>query len=167
MTTPGKNPRPLPRKYYEPTCISKWPYLLLFRMVANTLLLASHVWARDVNTVKVVVLAKTSSSWDGGTLPDYVKGKPEVTILRITIPPKIQLPLHKHPVINAGVLIKGELTVVTEDKKILYLKAGDSIVEVVNKWHYGKNEGNVPAEIIVFYAGTRDTPITIKETIKK
>jgi len=109
------------------------------------------------------VLAKTSSSWDGRALPDYAKGIPEITILRITISPNVQLPLHKHPVINAGVLLKGELTVVTEDKKTLHLKAGDSMVEVVNKWHYGKNEGNEPAEIIVFYAGIRGTPITINK----
>ena len=139
----------------------------LFLGICLTLLLSSHVWARDVNTVKVEILAKTSSSWDEGNLPDYAQGKAEITILRITIPPNVQLPLHKHPVINAGVLLKGELTIVTEDKKTLHLNAGDSIVEVVNKWHYGKNEGNKPAEIIVFYAGIQGTPITIKETIEK
>jgi quercetin dioxygenase-like cupin family protein len=64
-------------------------------------------------------------------------------------------------------LLKGELTVVTENNETLHLKAGDPIVEVVNKWHYGKNEGNEPAEIIVFYAGTRDTPITVKKSIMK
>jgi hypothetical protein len=47
----------------------------------------------------------------------------------------------------------------------LHLKAGDPIVEVVDTWHYGKNEGNTPAEIIVFYAGTPDEPITIKESV--
>ena len=73
------------------------------------------------------------------------------------------MPLHEHPVINAGVLLSGELTVVTEDNKTLHLKAGESIVEVVNKWHYGKNEGNEPAEILVFYAGTADKPISIKK----
>ena len=135
----------------------------LFCGICLTLLLSSNVWAQDVNTVKVDVLAKTSSSWDGRDLPDYTKGKPEITILRITIPQGVQLPLHKHPVINAGILLKGELTVVTEDNKTLHLKAGDSIVEVVNKWHYGKNEGNKPAEIIVFYAGILGTPITIKK----
>ncbi len=139
----------------------------IFFVIYLTLLLSGNVWGEDVNAVKVEILAKTALSWDGEILPDYAKGRPEVTILRITIPPKIQLPLHEHPVINAGVLIKGELTVVTEDKKTLHLKAGDSIVEVVNKWHYGKNEGNESAEIIVFYAGIRDTPITIKKTIKK
>jgi quercetin dioxygenase-like cupin family protein len=139
----------------------------LFCGICLILLLSSNVWARDVNTVKVDVLAQTSSSWDGETLPDYPKGKPEVTILRITIPAKARLPLHKHPIINAGVLLNGELTVVTEDKKTLHLKAGDSIVEVVNKWHYGKNEGNEPAEIILFYAGIQGTPITVEKTIKK
>jgi len=73
------------------------------------------------------------------------------------------LPVHLHPEINAGVLLKGELTVVTEDKKTLHLQAGDPIVEVVDTWHYGINEGDTPAEIIVFYAGVQDVPITIKE----
>ncbi len=105
----------------------------LFCGICLTLLLSSNVWAQDVNTVTVDVLAKTSSSWDGRNLPDYAKSKPEITILRITIPQVVQLPLHKHPVINAGILLKGELTVVTKDRETLHLKAGDSIVEVVDK----------------------------------
>ena len=127
------------------------------------LFLTGNVWAQEENAVSVDVLAKTGVSWDGMALPNYPQGKPEVTILRIKIPPKVQLPLHQHPVINAGVLLKGELTVVTKNKETLHLKAGDSIVEVVDKWHYGKNEGNEPAEIIVFYAGVQGTPITVKK----
>jgi quercetin dioxygenase-like cupin family protein len=129
-------------------------------------LLSGHLWAQDENAVKVSVLAKKGSSWDGNALPAYQKGEPEITILKITIPPKMPLPLHQHPVINAGVLLKGELTVVTEEKETLHLKAGDAIIEVVDKWHYGINEGTMPAEIIVFYAGTKDLPVTIKETDK-
>ena len=131
--------------------------------ICFALLLSSNVLAADVNSAQVDVLAKTSLSWDGSHLPDYPKGTPEVTILRIKIPPGSQLPLHKHPVINAGVLLHGELTVVTEDNRTLHLKAGDPIVEVVNKWHYGKNEGKETAEIIVFYAGVPDLPITIEK----
>lgn len=131
--------------------------------VGLILLLSSHVWAADANAVTVDTLAQTSSSWDGRSLPQYANGEPEITILKITIPPKTQLPLHRHPVINAGVLLKGQLTVVAEDKQTLHLKAGDTIVELVNKWHYGKNEGDEPAEIIVFYAGIRGGPITVKK----
>jgi quercetin dioxygenase-like cupin family protein len=115
------------------------------------------------DTAKVAVLAKTTSSWNGSELPHYPKGQPQITILRITVPPRSQLPVHEHPVINAGVLLKGQLTVVTQDKEILHLKAGDSIVELVNKAHFGKNEGDEPAEIIVFYAGIKDRPITIEK----
>jgi len=131
--------------------------------ICLVLLLSSAVWAEEGNTIAVNVLAKTSASWNGSALPDYAEGTPEITILRINIPAGVQLPLHKHPVINAGVLLRGELTVVTDDNKTLHLKAGDSIVEVVNTWHYGTNEGTGPAEIIVFYAGVVGTPITIKK----
>ena len=127
------------------------------------LLLTVNVWSQEKNTIKVDVLAKTSASWDGRNLPNYPNGRPEITILRIKLPPKVQLPLHEHPVINAGVLLKGELTGVTKDRETFHLKAGDSIVEVVGRWHYGKNEGNEPAELIVFYAGVQDEPITIEE----
>ncbi|MEJ2697287.1 MAG: cupin domain-containing protein [Candidatus Sulfobium sp.] len=131
--------------------------------ICFVLILSSNVPAGHMDSVRVDTLAKTTSSWDGSRLPDYPEGTPEITILRIKIPPGVKLPLHKHPVINAGVLLSGELTVVTEDNKTLHLKAGDPIVEVVNKWHYGKNEGGKTAEILVFYAGTPDTPITIKK----
>ena len=127
------------------------------------LLLAGPVWAQEPPAVQAVTLVRSGSSWDGAPLPDYEKGKPEITILRITIPPKATLPLHKHPVINAGVLLRGELTVVTANRETLHLKAGDPIVEVVGKWHYGVNEGSDPAEIIVFYAGVQGGSITIKK----
>ncbi|MCG9677379.1 cupin domain-containing protein [Vibrio sp. Isolate23] len=119
----------------------------------------------DKMTPKVEQLAKSSRSWEGSELPSYGQGIPEITVLKITIPPKAQLPLHEHPAINAGVLTKGQLTVITQDevkgKKVLEMKAGDSLVEVVNTCHYGRNEGNEPAEIIVFYAGIKDAPVTV------
>lgn len=127
------------------------------------LFLAGFVCAQEENAVKTDVLAKDSISWDGADLPEYPEGRPEITILKIKIPPKTKLPLHKHPVINAGVLLKGTLTVVTEKDEKLYLKAGDSIIEVVEKWHYGINEGNEFAEIMVFYAGVQGTPVTVKK----
>ncbi len=127
------------------------------------LYLTGCVWAQEPASAEVEVLTKTGKSWNGTDLPDYAAGNPEITILRIKIPPKAQLPLHQHPVINAGVLLKGELTVITKKGDVLHLQAGDPIVEVVNQWHYGKNEGDETAEIIVFYAGTQGEPITVKQ----
>jgi quercetin dioxygenase-like cupin family protein len=114
-----------------------------------------------IQQTEVHQLAKSCVSWDGTLLPAYPDGHPEITILRIVIPAGETLAKHKHPVINAGVLLKGELTVQTEDGKTLHLKTGEAIVEVVDTWHYGKNEGVEPAEIIVFYAGAEGSPITV------
>ena len=116
----------------------------------------------NIQNIEVHPLAKSTKSWDGEALPHYPEGQPEITILRIEIPASEKLEIHHHPVINAGVLLKGELTVITEDNKTLHLNAGDSIVELVNKKHYGKNEGSETAEIIVFYAGTENKPVTVK-----
>lgn len=135
--------------------------LCLFCLI---LLPASAAWAADGAGIKAETLAKATASWDGKPLPPYPDKSPEISILRITIPPGTTLPLHKHPVINAGILLKGQLTVVKEDGATLHLKAGDTLVEVVNTWHYGKNEGSEPAEIVVFYAGAVGMPITVKKT---
>jgi len=108
-------------------------------------------------------LVKTTRSWSGESLPAYPQNQPEVTILRISIPAGARLETHSHPVINAGVLLSGQLTVLTRDGKTLHLTAGDPIVEVVNTVHYGINQGEVPAEIVVFYAGAIGTPITVVE----
>lgn len=108
-------------------------------------------------------LVKTSRSWNGNLLPYYPEGQPEITILRISIPAGTRLDTHTHPVINAGVLLSGQLTVVTTDGKTLHLKAGDPVVEVVNTLHYGMNQGKIPAEIIVFYAGVAEKPVTVVE----
>ena len=125
------------------------------------LALSLNGWVQGSGTAQVKVLAKTTRSWNGTRLPHYPSGQPQITILRITVAPRSQLAMHEHPVINAGVLLKGRLTVVTDDNEILHLKAGDAIVELVGKPHYGKNETDEPAEIIVFYAGIRDGAITV------
>ncbi len=115
---------------------------------------------------EVNVLAKTTKSWNGDNLPRYSKGKPEITILRISIPPHTDLAWHEHPEINAGVMISGELTVITDKEDTLHLQAGDPIVEVVNTWHFGKNESDEAVDIIVFYAGIKGKAVTILEDKK-
>lgn len=117
--------------------------------------------SNKIEKIEVTTLVKTSESWNGTPLPKYLDGKPEITILKISIPPKTKLELHKHSEINAGVVLKGELTVISEANDTLHLKAGEPIVELVNAWHYGQNDGTEPVEIIVFYAGIEGVPITV------
>jgi len=117
----------------------------------------------DSQPISSVQLVRSERSWDGVLLPAYPQGQPQVTILRITIPAGARLPMHHHPVINAGVLTRGQLVVTTTDGKELRLAAGDPIVEVVNTPHQGFNPGSEPAEIIVFYAGQDGAPLAVKQ----
>jgi quercetin dioxygenase-like cupin family protein len=110
------------------------------------------------------LLIESHLSWNGDSLPSYPAGKPKISIVKVTIPPYSELPNHYHPVINAGIMLKGELTVIDEKGNTLHLKAGDPIIEVVDLVHYGKNEGDEPVEIVVFYAGTEGKEIVVKES---
>jgi len=126
-------------------------------------LISFCAFAVESKDVQAEVLAKSTKSWNGDLMPRFPDGQPEVSILKITIQPGVKLPMHKHPLINAGVLLQGELTVYTKDGKILKMKAGDPIIEVVNKWHYGISGDKEPAVIIVFYAGTEGEKLSIAE----
>lgn len=114
--------------------------------------------------IRVQQITKTEKSWNGAQLPDYPTTQPEITVLKISIPPKAKLPVHKHPLISVAYLVKGELTVSLENNsKSLTLKPGDVDTEVINTWHYGVNHGDVTAELIVFYAGTAGVPLSINK----
>ncbi|MFY9241585.1 MAG: cupin domain-containing protein [Polaribacter sp.] len=132
----------------------------IFCFVVFVLFLSSCAVSK-IKEIQVVKLAETTKSWNGDDLPNYPEGKPKITVLKITIPPKTKLHKHYHPVINSGIILKGVLKVVDINNNILILKEGDVIVELVNKIHYGINEGNKSVEIIVFYAGTENLPITV------
>ncbi len=127
------------------------------------LLLPLELFAKDEPAPTKEKLAVSTEAWTGEKLPAYPAGQPEISILKITIPPGRRLPMHKHPVINAAFVLRGELTVTTDKGKILHVKAGHAMIEVVNEWHYGSNHGNEPVELVIFYAGVKGTPITIPQ----
>ena len=113
--------------------------------------------------VTVTTLVRSDRSWNGTQLPPYPSGQPEVTVLRIRIPAGVALPQHLHPMINAGVLLKGRLKVITDRGQTKVLAAGDGVIEVVNQLHAGRSLGPGPAEIVVVYAGVKGLPNTVED----
>ena len=114
----------------------------------------------DVQEIQVEVLLKAGETWDGEPLPSYPRGPAEVSIIRLTVPPGKSLPIHRHPLINGGMLLSGELTLRTERGDHKVLRAGEPLLEVVNSWHAGHNAGTEPAVALVFYIGTPGLPLT-------
>ncbi|HKJ63993.1 MAG TPA: cupin domain-containing protein, partial [Desulfopila sp.] len=83
--------------------------------------------------------------------------------LRITVEPHTRLPVHFHPVVNVAYMLEGELTVVADDGQKKVIGEGQSLVELVGQYHYGINETDRPARLVVVYFGEKNEPITVKE----
>ncbi|RKT98978.1 cupin [Burkholderia sp. Nafp2/4-1b] len=113
-------------------------------------------------SIEVTQLLKTTHSWDGTRYRAYPNGQPEVSVLRYKIPARSALPWHNHPVINAAYVLSGQLTVIRKsDRKTMVIGPGDVLPEMVDALHRGQS-GDEPVELIVFYAGSRGVPLTVK-----
>ena len=122
----------------------------------------SHGTAEEASLgVTVEPLQATTQQWDGTLLPSFPSGQPEVQILKITIPAGVVLPWHHHPVINAAYVLKGQLKVERLEGPSRIISAGETLVEVVNTVHRGQALPGSDVEVVVFYAGTPGTPITV------
>ena len=113
--------------------------------------------------IKVEQVLQTTQAWDGSQYTSYPAGQPQVTVLRITIPPNTTLPWHHHPMINVGYVLSGHLTIEKRDtgeRRILH--AGEALAETVQTTHHGFTTDE-PVELIVFYAGQIGQPLSINE----
>ena len=109
------------------------------------------------------VLLKTTSNWDNVQYKKLKIKNPEVTVLKINIGVGEALPVHKHDLVNIAYVKKGTLTVITDKNEQITLHEGECLPELVGKYHYGKNEGSEPIELIVFYIGEKGTPLSVNK----
>ena len=109
------------------------------------------------------VLLKTTSTWDNANYKKLKIKKPEVTVLKIIINVNEELPMHKHDLVNIAYVKQGTLTVTTDNNEQITVNEGECLPEIIGKYHYGKNAGNKPVELIVFYIGQKGTELTINK----
>jgi quercetin dioxygenase-like cupin family protein len=130
------------------------PLLCLLSLSSNSYAQASQI--------KVEQLLQTTHSWDGRSYLGYVKGQPQITVLKISVPPHTALDWHQHPMISIGYVLSGQITLEkreTGERRIFH--AGQALAECVDAVHRGYTTDR-PVELVVFYAGTEGLPLTIK-----
>jgi len=132
----------------------------LLTLMGNSLLAHADASLGSVSSIQVDVLSKSTTMWNGQPLPPYPQGTPEISVVRITIPAGMALPMHEHPFATAGVLLQGQLEVRTPDGQTTQLNAGEGLIELVNLPHAGANVGEKSAIIMVVYAGIEGEPVT-------
>lgn len=117
------------------------------------------------NTAQKVVsteLIRTSQSWDGVELPDYFKGRPELVAVKYVFPAGQKLGWHHHPVMNYGILVQGELTIIGLDGKEKVVHEGEPVVEMVGTIHHGENRGSKDVILYMFYLSQKDMPLAVQ-----
>lgn len=114
-----------------------------------------------VATAQGKVLLQTDKSWNGNSYTHYPTGRPELTMLKLTIAPHTALPWHTHPFPNAAYILSGTLTIRDKESgKTKVVHAGEAFAETVDDIHRGES-GDEPVVLIVTYAGTPGVPTSI------
>ena len=116
----------------------------------------------DVKSVQSTELIRTDKSWDGVKLPDYLQGRPELVAVKYVFPAGQKLGWHHHPVMNYGILVQGELTIIGLDGKKKVVHEGEPVVEMVNTIHHGENTGTKPVILYMFYLSQKDMPLAVQ-----
>jgi quercetin dioxygenase-like cupin family protein len=112
--------------------------------------------------VKSEELIRTSQSWDGVELPDYLQGRPELVAVKYEFPAGKKLGWHHHPVMNYGILVQGELTIIGLDGKEKIVHEGEAVVEMVNTIHHGENRGTKTVILYMFYLSQQDSLLAVQ-----
>ena len=115
----------------------------------------------SAQTVQTTELIRTSQSWDGVELPDYLQGRPELVAVKYEIPAGQKLGWHHHPVMNHGILVQGELTIVSLDGVEKVVHESEAVVEMVNTIHHGENRGTKPVILYMFYLSQKGLPLSV------
>ena len=139
-------------------------HLTLLRVLSSlSLWLIPAVLGAREPQIQVQQILQTTESWDGVNYQSYPIGQPQLTVLKITIPPNTALHWHHHPVISVGYVLSGNLMIEKRDTgERIIVHAGQTLAETVETTHRGFTM-NEPVELVVFYAGQVGLPITINE----
>lgn len=133
-------------------------------MKLAVVLFVAILWTATMSySAEKEVLLKTTSTWDNAQYKKLKIKNPEATVLKIVIGVNEELPMHKHDLVNIAYVKKGTLTVITDDNREITLHEGEVLPELVGKYHYGKNTGKEPIELIVFYLGQKGTPLSVNK----
>lgn len=113
--------------------------------------------------IKVTPLLRETTTTAGQPIVYPTTDNPEITAVRVIIPPGAETGWHKHPFPCYGYILSGDLTVEMEGRDPVHLKGGQALVESVNVLHNGRNTGTEPVELVMIVTGEKNLPFTVKE----
>jgi quercetin dioxygenase-like cupin family protein len=109
--------------------------------------------------IKELLRTDTTSIGQKITYPDFAD--PEVTMLKITIPPGKSTGWHKHSIPVFAYVVKGTLTVELEDHREIKFKEESTFAEMRDTYHNGTNKEDSDLVLIAIYMGGNEQKLSI------
>lgn len=109
--------------------------------------------------IKELLRTDTTSIGQKITYPEFAN--PEVTMLKITIPPGKSTGWHKHSIPVFAYVVKGTLTVELEDHREIKFKEESTFAEMRNTNHNGSNKEDSDLVLIAIYMGGKGEKLSI------
>lgn len=135
--------------------------ILLFIIYSFFMFDLAHAQTSTEQAVKSTQILQTETTWNEKDIEYPASGSEEITALHIEFAPGAETSWHRHPVASLAYIISGELEVILKDTgESMIFREGDAFAEVINTWHYGKNIGNEPVKLVVFYVGEKGMQLT-------
>jgi len=134
---------------------------------------ATHLMAKEApkeaavaggysNEIAIEPLLRTSMTSSGDPIVYTQTSAPQVTAVKVTIPPGASTGWHEHPFPCYAYILSGTLHVELKGKPDHVLLPGEALVEVVNTPHNGINKGTEPVVLVMFATGEVGKPISIR-----
>jgi len=115
-------------------------------------------------SLQINTLVQGGASWDKIPYQAYPAAPPQLTVLKITLPPNSALPWHTHSIPVAVYVLSGKLIIEKKSGEKIVLAEGQAALEAQYTVHRGKT-GNSPTVLIAFYAGALGLPLA--ETVQR
>ena len=104
------------------------------------------------------VVLKTTKTMTDQPLSYPQTGKPEITMMALTMQPDGHTSLHKHPSPTVGYVIEGFVEV-RADNVVLKVKAGEGFLEPIEGPMQIWNTNSAVSKLVIFVAGSEGIPV--------
>ncbi len=111
------------------------------------------------SAIQAETLLETETAWDGQAYVTYPEGRPQITVMRFTLPPHTTMPWHTHPRIATGYVLAGSFSIEKPDGTRQTYREGEAVSETVNEVHRGTT-GAEGVILVAFFAGSAGVPLS-------
>ena len=107
-------------------------------------------------------ILRSGATVEGASIAYPKTDSAELTAVRLDIGPGGETGRHMHPYPTLVYVLEGAIEVEMDGGMVHSYKAGDSFLMVINTWTNARNNGTMPAKVLVVYLGVHGKPNLVR-----